>query len=204
MKEASGETETIKRRFNRTSVFYDVMDKMISIDLRKRAIGLASGRVLEIGVGTGTNLPFYPADCDIVGIDFSSGMLSKAREKASRLKRTVTLLEMDAQHMDFPDQSFDTVVATCVFCSVPNPIQGLTEVRRVCKTNGQIILLEHVRSDNPILGPIMDLLNPMTLHLIGSNINRRTVENVSSAGISIHHVEDVSKSKLIKLIIAAP
>lgn len=196
-------TEEIKKRYNRTAVFYDMMDRMISADLRRKALSEASGEVLEVGVGTGSNLQYYPAGCEVTGIDFSPGMLAKAREKARLTKVPVTLVEMDAENMDFADNTFDTVVATCVFCSVPHPVEGLKEVRRVCKSEGRIILLEHVRSDNPILGKLMDLLNPVSLYLVGANINRRTVENVAQAGIRIRKVENVS-GKLVKLIIASP
>jgi len=154
-------------------------------------------------VGTGKNLSYYAEGCEVTGIDFSPGMLDKARANSHLAKVPVTLIEMDAQHMTFPDDTFDTVVATCVFCSVPDPVQGLIEVRRVCKPNGKIILLEHVRSENRLLGWIMDVLNPVSLHLVGSNINRRTVENVRAAGIDIRHVEDIT-SKIVKLILGKP
>ncbi len=197
------QTEIIRRRYNRTARFYDLMDKMIPDVIRKKAIDKARGKVLEVGVGTGKNLPYYREGCEVTGIDFSPGMLAKAREKVRQTKVPVTLLEMDAQHMTFPDDSFDTVLATCVFCSVPDPVQGLREVKRVCKPGGKIILLEHVRSDNPILGWLMDRLNPVSLHMIGSNINRRTVENVQAAGIDIQQVENVA-GKIVKLIVARP
>lgn len=197
------QTETIRRRYDRTARFYDLMDKMIPEAIRKQAITLATGKVLEVGVGTGKNLPYYREGCEVTGIDFSPGMLAKAKEKAHQAKVPVTLLEMNAQSMSFPDGTFDTVLATCVFCSVPDPVQGLREVRRVCEKNGKIILLEHVRSENPFLGWIMDILNPVSLHMIGSNINRRTVKNVQIAGIDIQKEENVS-GKIVKLIIARP
>lgn len=199
----SSQTEIIRARYNRTAFFYDLMDKMIPDAIRKQAIGQACGKVLEVGVGTGKNLSYYHQDCEVTGIDFSPRMLAKAKEKAKEIDVPVKLLEMDAQNMTFPDNSFDTVLATCVFCSVPDPVQGLKEVRRVCKNNGKIILLEHVRSDNPVLGWIMDALNPVSLYIIGSNINRRTVENVKTAGINIVKIEDRS-GKIIKLITAKP
>jgi len=197
------QTEIIRNRYNRTAIFYDWMDKMISDAARKKAISQATGKVLEVGVGTGKNLSYYPQGGEVTGIDFSPGMLAKAQGKLHLAKVPVTLVEMDAQHMTFPDDTFDTVVATCVFCSVPDPVQGLIEVRRVCKPNGKIILLEHVRSENRLLGWIMDVLNPVSLHLVGSNINRRTVENVRAAGIDIRHVEDIT-SKIVKLILGKP
>lgn len=196
-------TDVIRRRYNRTAIFYDAMDWMIPARLRKQAVELAKGEVLEVGVGTGSNLAYYPPGCRVTGIDFSPGMLAKARKKVSQAKVPVTLVEMDAEHMEFSDKTFDTVIATCVFCSVPNPIQGLREVRRVCKPGGQIILLEHVRSENSFLGALMDVLNPVSLYLIGSNINRRTVENVIEAGIQINKVENVF-GKIVKLVVASP
>jgi ubiquinone/menaquinone biosynthesis C-methylase UbiE len=197
------QTDVIRSRYNRTARFYDWMDKMIPDDIRQRAIAKATGRVLEVGVGTGKNLPYYREGCEVTGIDFSPGMLAKARQRVHLAQVPVTLLEMDAQRMTFPDNFFDTVVATCVFCSVPDPVQGLREVRRVCKPRGQIVLLEHVRSEKPLLGWLMDVLNPVSVYVIGSNINRRTVENVKVAGIDILQVEDVS-GKIVKLIVARP
>ncbi|MDW7674878.1 MAG: class I SAM-dependent methyltransferase [Bacillota bacterium] len=196
-------TEIIKQRYNRTAFYYDWMDRMINPELRKKALSYAKGRVLEVGVGTGMNLSFYPAGCEVTGIDFSPGMLAKARKKVPLADVPVVLEEMDAEAMSFPDDSFDTVVATCVFCSVPDPVKGLMEVRRVCKPEGQIILLEHVRSEHPVLGRLMDLLNPVSLHLVGSNINRRTLDNIESAQIKPIQIED-RLGKILKLIVATP
>jgi ubiquinone/menaquinone biosynthesis C-methylase UbiE len=196
-------TEIIRKRYNRTALFYGCMDWMISEQIRRKAIEQAQGEVLEIGVGTGSNLPLYRKGCRVTGIDFSPRMLEKAEKKLSLAKVPVFLQEMDAQHLHFPDHTFDTVVATCVFCSVPDPVQGLREALRVCKPEGKIVLLEHVRSENTVIGWLMDRLNPFTLYLIGSNINRRTVENVQDAGITIRKIEDVD-GKIVKLIVASP
>ncbi|MEM5794697.1 MAG: methyltransferase domain-containing protein [Bacillota bacterium] len=202
-KRTISQTDIIRNRYNRTALFYDWMDKMIPVKLRQRAIEQANGQVLEVGVGTGANLEYYLPGCEVMGIDFSPGMLRKARQKIVRAKVPVTLLEMDAEHMNFPDNTFDTVVATCVFCSIPDPVQGFREVKRVCKNGGRIIFLEHMRSENPVLGWLMDVFNPLALHLIGSNINRQTVENVRRADITIFSVEEFS-GKIIKLILAEP
>jgi len=199
----SKQTDIIRRRYNRTALFYDWMDKMIPAKLRRKAVEQAYGKVLEVGVGTGANLGFYLAGCQVTGIDFSPGMLQKAEKKSQEAKVPVTLVEMDAQKMSFCDESFDTVIATCVFCSVPDPVQGLKEVRRVCKPGGKIILLEHVRSENPVLGWFMDLINPIAVHMIGSNINRQTVENVKLADLHVCSIEEYS-GKIIKLIVATP
>lgn len=197
------QTQVIRRRYNRTARFYDLMERMIPKGIRQQAIAKAGGKVLEVGVGTGKNLPYYIAGCEVTGIDFSPGMLAKARGRINEAAVPITLLEMDAQHMMFADNTFDTVIAICVFCSVPDPVQGLREVRRVCKPDGQIILLEHVRSDNPVVGCLMDVLNPLSLHLIGSNINRRTIEHVKAANINIVKVDNFL-GKIVKLISAKP
>ena len=198
------ETELTKKRYNRTSRFYDCMDRMFKPELRQKVLGQATGKVLEVGVGTGKNLAFYTTRCiDVTGIDLSPGMLNKAKARVKDTSVPVRLLEMDVQHMIFPDASFDTVVATCVFCSVPDPVKGLQEIRRVCKPGGQVLLLEHVRSNNPLLGKLMDIIDPLTVRMMGPHINRRTVENVTTAGLHINSVEN-QKIKILKYIIAQP
>ncbi|MDA8221762.1 class I SAM-dependent methyltransferase [Desulfosporosinus sp.] len=197
------ETFLTRKRYNRTSKFYDWMDRMISSDLREKTLSQATGKVLEVGVGTGKNLEYYPLDCNIIGVDLSPGMLNRAKERAKLLKHPVKLLEMDAQNLNFQNDTFDTVVATCVFCSVPDPIRGLKEIKRVCRPQGKVILLEHVRSDNLVFGKIMDILDPLTVRMMGPHINRRTIENIDKAGLRIKSVED-QHLKILKLIIAEP
>lgn len=179
-------TEKIRRRYDRVAKVYDVFEQpMEAMALKKWRLEIMKeleGKVLEVGVGTGKNIPYYPDDIDITAIDFSSKMLEKARTKAEKFKKNVDLIQMDAQNMDFLDSTFDMVFTTCVFCSVPDPIKGLIEIRRVCKPNGKIIMIEHVRSENKIIGSIMDILNPVIVNLYGANINRRTVENINKAG----------------------
>lgn len=200
--------ETIKKRYNRTAYLFDLMmsmpmHKMASDKARIKLFSQAKGHVLEVGVGTGKNLRYYPPDCTVTGIDFSPNMLARAKKKLGESKAAVTLLEMDAQAMTFPDNTFDTVVATCVFCSVPDAVLGLQEIRRVCKPDGRVLLLEHMRIDKPVIGPLMDALNPLVVRMVGANINRRTVENVRQAGLTIISVEKVL-GDLVKIIVARP
>ncbi len=131
-------------------------------------------------------------------------MLAQARRRAEREKVSVALEPGDAQALRFPTDSFDSAVATFVFCSVPDPVLGLKEVGRVVRPGGQIVLLEHVRLDRPVIGRLMDLLNPLVVRITGANINRRTVENVRQAGLVIERVEDLTPTGLIKLIVARP
>lgn len=198
------DTEKIRRRYDRASRFYDLLESpMEAMSLKEWRIKVMKqlyGKVLEVGVGTGKNIPYYPDDIDITAIDFSSKMLGKAREKADKYKKAVTLMEMDAQNMDFPDNYFDCVFTTCVFCSVPDPVKGLKEISRVCKPGGKIIMIEHVRSEKAVLGVVMDLINPIVVNSYGANINRRTVENIKKAGFTAVEVKNLF-SDIVKEII---
>jgi ubiquinone/menaquinone biosynthesis C-methylase UbiE len=159
-------------------------------------------RVLEVGVGTGKNMEFWPLNCEMTAIDLTPGMLDIAHQRIKSLNRQADLRLGDVQHLEFPVACFDTVVATCVFCSVPDPIQGLREVSRVVRPGGQIVLLEHVRIDRPVIGTVMDILAPLIVRLNGANINRRTVENVRLAGLEIQRVENLDDMGMFKLIFA--
>lgn len=198
-------TEKIKQRYNRIAPIFNhmenMMQNMIPKDYIEKAFNSLYGNVLEVGVGTGKNFPYYPLNCSVTAIDFSPRMLEIAKSNINKAKVPVTILEMDAQNMDFPDDTFDCVINTCVFCSVPDPIKGLKEIKRVCKPGGTIIMIEHVRSDNLIVGKIMDILNPLVVSVIGANINRNTIENINNSGIKIKEVND-HFGKILKLVIA--
>ncbi len=196
-------TASVRRKYDRNARFFDRMDRMVQDQWRALVAARAIGTVLEVGVGTGNNLPFYRPEVTerLVGIDLSPGML--ARSVAKTCQVPFELLEMDAQHMQFASGTFDTVVATCVFCTVPDPIQGLKEVRRVCKPSGRVLLLEHVRIDRPVVGPLMDALDPLVVGLIGTHINRRTVDNARRAGLRVERVEKL-RGDLVLLIDAVP
>ncbi|HET8686114.1 MAG TPA: class I SAM-dependent methyltransferase, partial [Methanosarcina sp.] len=154
---------SVVSKYNRISAIYDIIELPVELFLygrwRKEALSNLSGKVLEVGVGTGRNLKYYPADCSVTGIDISAGMLGKARKKARGMKN-ITLLLMDAEHLEFPDHSFDYVVTTFVLCSVPDPVKALKEVRRVLKPSGELVALEHMRSRNPLIALIEYLINP--------------------------------------------
>ena len=126
----------------------------------------AGERVLEVGVGTGINLSLYPREADVTGIDFSSSMLEKARERAARPDAApVRLLQMDAAAIRFADDSYDIVYAPYLISVVPDPVKVAQEMRRVCRPGGRIIFLNHFLSPNPILSRIERLISPATIHI---------------------------------------
>jgi phosphatidylethanolamine/phosphatidyl-N-methylethanolamine N-methyltransferase len=123
-------------------------------------------RILEVGVGTGINTSLYPSNCHVTGIDLSASMLDKARERVARQGLSnVRLLEMDAASLTFADDAFDIVYAPYLVSVVPDPVQVVSEMRRVCRPGGKIIILNHFRSANPVLSRIERAISPFTVHI---------------------------------------
>lgn len=118
-------------------------------------------------------------------------MLKKAKQKYDQTQYNVKFLEMDVQELEFEDNSFDTVVTSCVFCSVPDPVKGLKEIRRVLKLGGQLLMLEHMKSHKRFIGTLMDWLNFIPLNIWGANINRETLKNLEKAGFKNPEVKDL-------------
>jgi len=158
--------DTIKRAYAFLCPVYDVLFNRIFHPGRVAAINLLEikpgDRVLEVGIGTGLNLPLYPRDCVVTGIDISSEMLQKARLRSKELGLSgVTLALMDASNLEYPDNTFDHVLATYVISAVPDPVKTLLEMRRVCKPEGHLVILNHFRSENPVLGAVEWVLAPV-------------------------------------------
>ena len=180
-----------KHYYDRNAAVYDKILSPVEKTLskwRRRLLKDARGKTLEIGIGTGKSLSDYPAGVSLTGIDASEKMLQYARERANGYNYIDKLLIMDAEELAFADNTFDTVVSSCVFCSVSNPVKALGEIKRVCKVEGSIFLLEHVRSEQKVIGKMMDILNPISYGLYGDNINRRTYDNLIEAGFEASQI----------------
>ncbi|MHB1131588.1 MAG: class I SAM-dependent methyltransferase [Chloroflexota bacterium] len=204
---SSEPTRATRERYDRLARFYDLMgarmEKGSMASWRAKVWSLVAGpRVLEVGVGTGKNIPYYPVRSRVTAIDLSPRMLARARRLATATSKEVDLRLMDAQHLEFADDAFDTTLATCVFCSVPDPVQGLRELSRVTRPDGQILLLEHVRPGGA-LGTLADVANPLVVRIMGANINRRTLDNLELAGVKVRSIEDLWRG-IVKLIVASP
>jgi len=194
----------IQQRYDRLAPYFDCLEAMMEglffKSWRTKLWESVEGQhILEVGVGTGKNFDHYPAGARITAIDFSPKMLEQARNKKNRKHSNVDLELMDVQSLHYASNSFDTVVGSFVFCSVPSPMKGLKELHRVCKPGGRVLLLEHVISSRPVLAGVMNLLNPLVVSLVGANINRNTVKNVQACGFRKVRVDERS-SDIIKLI----
>ncbi len=198
-------TEATQRRYDRIAGIYDYMEGIIErlfySDWREDVWSQVEGkRILDVGAGTGKNIPYYPESAQVTAIDISERMLNKARRRAQESEKRIEIHQMDAQNMQFKDDSFDSAVATFVFCSVPDAVMGLEEIQRVVRPGGRVVLLEHMRSKIPWLASFMDLLDPVMVRLMGPHINRRTVENLRKTRLEIEHVEELDSLGIFKRI----
>jgi ubiquinone/menaquinone biosynthesis C-methylase UbiE len=184
------ETQNKWDRASRTYDFFAAVDDKRLGSEKQNLLAKARGKTLHVAAGTGNDFKFFPVGMDIVSIDISPKMLEQAKIKAAAYKGSIELREADVHNLDYPEATFDTVTTVFTFCSVPKPIAGLLELHRVLKPDGQILMLEHVRSI--ALGPVgimMDLMSQLTRQF-GPELNRDTVGNVQKAGFRLRRVEN--------------
>ena len=205
MSRADPRDHAVKASFDAVARFYDsfyfIVEGFTSRH-RRELLRRARGKILEIGVGTGASFKDYPPRQQIVGIDTSQEMLRRAEQKRSNYNGRIELREEDVQNLSFKDEVFDTVFSSWVFCSVTDPTKGLSEVHRVLKNEGQLLMLEHVRSNNKMLGRLMDKLNPLVSRLGVGNINRDTVQHLRQAGFKIEEERNIAYD-VVKAIVAS-
>lgn len=180
--------------------------KLIGDTMRHTLASHLRGNVLEIGTGTGITLRHLTSSTQVTaftGIDLSQGMLRQAKTLIPTMPFPVTLAHMNADHLDFPDATFDTVTVSLTLCTVPDPAQTLREMARVCKPDGHIVLLEHVRAPNPLIAGLQHLVNPLQKRALGCNLNRPTDRLIRELGFRIEHQETRLLS-IFHLIVARP
>ena len=157
--------------------------------LRRRVVGGAVGRTLELGAGTGLNLPLYSSGVEMIGMDPHFDALKRARQRASSSRAGTAFVQSIAEALPFLDNSFDAVVATLVLCTVGDPDRTLQEVRRVLRPGGELRLLEHVRFPHSGVARLQDLIDPAwTALLAGCHVNRDTLASVMRAGMQVQFV----------------
>lgn len=194
-------------KYQRIAPFYDLLDLPFE-HRRYRALrpllfdGLA-GRLLDAGVGTGRNFPYYPPGSNVVGIDLSPAMLARAERRRSQSSASVTLKAMDVLHLDFPDNSFDAAVATFLFCVLPEELQvaALRELGRVVKPGGIIRLLEYVRPQGTFRRILSRVWQPWISWAYGASFDHQTEAHVPEAGLELIEARYVVDD-LVKLISA--
>jgi ubiquinone/menaquinone biosynthesis C-methylase UbiE len=191
----------VTRRLGRVRRFYDrdpagyhrgmssLLTRRALKGRRQRVGEMVRGRLLDVGFGTGLSLPYYPSDVEVVGIDASPGMLRFARGEATAVGRPVELLVMDAEHLGFPDHTFDSVAFNLCLCTTPDPERAVREALRVARPGAPMVFLEHVRSHVLPVALIQEALSPILVALHEDHFNRRTEQIVRRAGVQVESVD---------------
>ena len=186
-------TDKQRRVWDKTAPAYDrqiaLFEKIWFPGTREWVGGRATGRVLEVAVGTGLNLAHYPADVRLTALELSPEMLARARDEAARLGRDVDLREGDAEDLPFDDGSFDTVVCALALCSIPDPARAIGEMRRVIVPGGQLLLVDHVASTFPPLHALQWIFEQGSRRAMGEYFTRRQRPLVEAAGFRVEEAE---------------
>jgi ubiquinone/menaquinone biosynthesis C-methylase UbiE len=195
-----------RSKWDFSAAFYDLLawgTERRWAPVKRELFANMRGRVLFAAVGTGQDIPFFQQGKDIVGIDISPRMLAKARDRAARYDGSLELRLMDIHALDFPAHSFDQVVTSCTFCSVPDPVTGLAALRGMLKPGGELYMFEHTGSR---VFPFSLMLNVMTpiWRPIGPDMNRDTVANVEKAGFVIREVNNIYLDVVKTIVATAP
>lgn len=187
------ETERVRRLYDKAANRYDraigLVEKFLLAGGRQWVCSQSRGDVLEIAVGTGRNLPYYPSNVSLTGVDLSPDMLEIARHRAEELGRDVTLHVGDAQALKFPDNHFDTVVSTLSLCTIPDERKAVAEVKRVLRPGGRFLMLEHVRSPSLPVRTAQRVLDPLFVRLQADHLLREPLQPLRAEGFEIERAE---------------
>jgi ubiquinone/menaquinone biosynthesis C-methylase UbiE len=200
--------EQIQEVYDRHAPTYDksvgLVENVVLGDLRRQFGQQLRGETLEIAIGSGLNLPHYSREVTrAVGVDLSSGMLREARKRASSLGREIELVQMNAEMLAFPDNSFDTVGISLSLCTVPRPLVAMEEIARVCRPEGVAVFLEHVRSPHRPVYALQRLWSPVQERALGCSGVRETVKVIQQAGF--HVVSERARMLgIFRLVVATP
>jgi ubiquinone/menaquinone biosynthesis C-methylase UbiE len=192
-RELASETERVRRLMDKGAPRYDrqmnFFDRVLFAGGREWACSSAEGKVLEIAVGSGRNLPFYADGTPLTAIEFSPEMLELAKRRAAEVGREVDLRLGDAQDLEFPDERFDTVVCTLAFCTIPDPAAAAAEAHRVLRPAGRFLGFEHVRSPVLPVRAVQRALNPLSVRFEGDHLLREPLDYFTAAGFEIEELE---------------
>jgi ubiquinone/menaquinone biosynthesis C-methylase UbiE len=186
-------SQEISRKYDQFARWYDWLEGILNLlglsRLRRMLLRRASGKVLEVAVGTGKNLRYYPRDCRIIALDLSREMLKVARNRAAKLSMNVSFLLADAEALPFADESFDTVVSSLSTCTFPDPVTALKDMARVCRPKGKVLLLEHGRSDREWLGRWQDRHADQFAKSLGCHWNREPLGLARQTGLKVYRAK---------------
>jgi ubiquinone/menaquinone biosynthesis C-methylase UbiE len=177
--------------------------RLLGGDHREWACSRASGDTLEVAVGTALNLPHYGQDVRLTGLDLSPEMLQIARERAARLGKEIDLHEGDAHELPFPDSSFDTIVCTYSLCNIPDPGRAVAEMKRVLRPEGQLILVDHIRSAVKPIFWFQKGIEFLTTRLEGEHLTRRPLEQVKTQGFDVRQRDRLGLGGIVERLIAS-
>jgi ubiquinone/menaquinone biosynthesis C-methylase UbiE len=198
------ETDRVRRIQDKEAPHYDrqmgFFDRILFAGGREWACSQVKGDVLEIAVGTGRNLPYYPADVRLTGIELSPRMLDIAAKRAEELARDVDLRVGDAQALEFEDQSFDTVIITFGLCTIPDDRRAVAEAHRVLRRGGLLVLLEHVRSPSLPIRTVQRVLDPLSVRFAADHLMRDPLDYLPTVGFEIEDVQRLKRGIVERVV----
>lgn len=199
--------ERVRRSWSKRAPKYDKSigffeRRLFGRSHREWACQKAAGKTLEVAIGTALNLPHYPEDVELTGIDLSPEMLEIARGRAAQLGKSLDLHEGDAHKLPFEDESFDTVVCTYSLCNIPDPQQAVNEMQRVLKPGARLILVDHIRARSKPVYWLQKAIELLSARLEGEHMTRRPADQVVAGGLAITERERMAASGIVERLVA--